>query len=338
MTRLVAPARAGALLALAPLLAACAAATVTVPPTWERPGLGGAVRPEMGSPQPGEAAPELALPDLEGHTVSLASMRGSWVVLHFTATWCPFCDSEVGHLGELADALAPRGVKTVLVDVEEDTRVWRDYAGRHVSPSVVALHDATGAGAARFAPRRAQPSFDDRAQVALDATLILDPAGVIRLFLMPDSAHFDPTFRAVREEAERLVPAPVVAVGGEPCVVAPGKRAEVRVRLDVAPGYHVMSDRPSAPTYVPTHVAVQEEPGVRPGEALYPAPGSFALADRAIATFAGVVEVKVPLEVAADAEPGTRRLRGSVRYQACTASRCLFPVTRAFEVRVAIVP
>jgi peroxiredoxin len=323
--------------AVAVLLGCRGGAAVTVPPVWERPGLGGAVRPEMGSPQPGEAAPELALPDLDGRVLSLSSMRGSWIVVHFTATWCPFCDSEVEQLGALADALAPRGVKTVIVDVEEDARVWHEYAGKHVAPSVLALHDATGAGAARFAPRRAQPSFDDRAQAVLDATLVIDPAGVIRLFLLPDSAHFDPTFRAVRSELERLVPQPVVGVGAAPRTVAAGDHPELDVRLDIAPGYHVMSDRPSEPTYVATRVIVDGAPGIGVGEALYPAPGSFALADRTIATFAGAVDVRLPLDVAPDARPGARRLRGSVRYQACTPTRCLFPVSRAFEVNVAVV-
>ena len=244
MTRVV------ALAAVAMLVEACGGAAVTVPPTWERPGLGGAVRPEMGSPQPGEAAPELALPDLDGRVVSLSSLRGRWLVVHFTATWCPFCDREVEYLGALADALAPRGVKTVIVDVEENADVWHEYASKHVAPSVLALHDASGAGAAPFAPPRAQPSFDDRAQAVLDATLVVDPAGVIRLFLLPDSAHFNPTFRAVRAELERLVPQPVVGVGAAPLTVAAGDHAELDVRLDIAPGYHVMSDRPSEPTYV----------------------------------------------------------------------------------------
>ncbi len=326
-----------ALAVLACLLAACGGAALAAPPTWERPGLGGAVRPAMGSPQPGETAPELALPDLDGRTVSLASMRGSWVVLHFTATWCPFCDSEIEHLGALAAAEAPRGVKTVVVDVEEDAGVWREYAGKHVAPPVVALLDASGAGVARFAPPRAQPSFDDRAQAVLDATLVVDPAGAIRLFLLPDSAHFDPTFAAVRAEVERLVPPPVVAVEAAVPAMSARDHAELAVRLDVAPGYHVMSDRPSAPTYVATRVAVDGAPGIGIGQAVYPAPGFFALADRTIATFAGAVDVKFPLEVAPDARPGTRRLRGTVRYQACTATRCLFPVSREFEVTLAVV-
>jgi peroxiredoxin len=331
MTRLL------ALAALAVLVTACGAAAVSVPPTWERPGLGGAVRPEMGSPQPGDAAPELALPDLEGHVVSLASMRGSWVVVHFTATWCPFCDSEVEHLGALADAEASRGVKTVIVDVEEDARVWHDYARKLVAPSVVALQDVSGAAAAHFAPPRAQPSFDDRAQAVLDATLIIDPGGVIRLFLLPDSAHFDPTFGAVRAEVERLVPPPVVAVGAAPRTVTAGEHAELDVRLDIASGYHVMSDRPTAPTYVATRVAVDGAAGVDVGQARFPGPASFALADRSIATFAGAVDVKVPLDVAPDAGAGPRRMHGTVRYQACTATRCLFPVSREFDIVVRVV-
>jgi len=322
--------------ALAVLLCACAGTGPRVPPTWERPGLGGAVRPEMGAPQPGDAAPDLALPDLDGNIVSLSSMRGSWVVLHFTATWCPFCDSEVAHLGSLASAMAPRGVKTVIVDIEEDVGTWHDYARSHVSPSVATLHDANGSVAARFAPPGAQPSFEDRAQAVLDATLIVDPQGKIRLFLLPDSAHFDPTFRAVRGELDRLVRAPVVAVGAAPRTVAPGEHTELRVRLDVAPGYHVMSDRPSAPHYVPTRVVVGGAQGVAAGDAAYPPATSFALAGRAIATFEGAVDIVVPIEVAADASPGPRRLRGTARYQACSATTCLFPESREFEGTVVI--
>jgi peroxiredoxin len=324
--------------ALALLATACANAVVSAPPAWERPGLGGAVRPEMGSPQPGEAAPDFALPDLEGTVVSLSSMRGSWVVLHFTATWCPFCDSEVEHLGALAVAMAPRGVKTVIVDLEEDARVWRDYATGHVSPSVVTLHDASGRAAARFAPPRAQPSFEDRAHAVLDATLIVDPLGTIRLFLLTDSAHFDPTFRAVRQELERLVPPPVVEVGAVSRSASAGEHVELRVHLEIAPGYHVMSNRPSAPFYVATRVDVDGAPGIGVGDAVYPAPASFDLAGRSIATFEGGVDVAVPLDVARDAAPGPRRLRGVVRYQACTATWCLFPVSRSFDGTVSVAP
>jgi peroxiredoxin len=324
------------------LLAWCAgvacggAQTQAAPLTWQRPGLGGAVRPEMGSPQPGEQAPDFALPDLDGRMVPFASTRGSWVVLHFTATWCPFCDSEVDHLNALAAAFAARSVKTVIVDVEEEGATWRSYASQHVAPPMIALHDASGTVASRFAPPRAQPSFDDRAQAVLDATLIIDPHGTIRLFLLPDSAHFDPTFRAVRAELEGLVPQAVVAVRAAPQAIAAGTSADVAVILEVAPGYHVMADRPSAPNYVPTRVEFSAEPDVIVGNARYPAASSFRVGDRAIATFEGAVEVQLRLDVAKGAAVGARRLHGVVRYQACRASLCLFPSQRTFDVPLEI--
>jgi hypothetical protein len=200
----------------------------------------------------------------------------------------------------------------------------------------VALQDAAGTTAARFAPPRAQPSFEDRAEAVLDGTLIVDPAGTIRLFLLPDSAHFDPTFGVVRAELERLVPQPVVRVSVGARTIAPGDHAELDVRLVVARGYHVMSDRPSAPSYVATRVEIDGAGGVRIADPHYPAPSSFAIGERAIATFEGAVDVRVPVEVAADAAPGTRRLRGVVRYQACTATRCFFPASQAFAMPLEI--
>ena len=157
----------------------------------------------MGGPQPNTHAPAFELPSDGGGTVSLASLRGFWVVLHFTASWCPYCDSEVAHLGEMAERYGDRGVRVVLVDEKEDEAKWRAYASAHVSKRVVSLRDPDGTAAVAYAPPRAQPSFADRSQVVLDATLLVDPDGMIRLFLLPDTAHFDPTFVAVRGELDR---------------------------------------------------------------------------------------------------------------------------------------
>lgn len=307
-------------------------------PTWERPGLGGAVRPEMGSPQPGEAAPELALPDLEGRSVSLSSMRGSWVVLHFTATWCPYCDSEVAHLNELAEAYAGRNVRTVIVDVAEPAATWHAYAGKHVAKSVVALLDGTGASTSRFAPPRAQPSFENRAQAVLDGTLIIDPQGKIRLFLLPDSAHFDPTFGGVRRELDRLLPEPVVSASAEALEAVAGAQGEVVVTLRVAAGYHVMSDRPSEPSYIPTRVTIEGGESIAVGDARYPTASSFSFSGRTIATFAGSAIVRIPIDIAPSAAAGDHELHGAVRYQACTETRCLFPETKTFDALLHVPP
>ena len=330
------------------LLAACGGASApSAPPPWERPGLYGAIRPEMGPPQPGDAAPDFELPSASG-TFRLASLRGSWVLLHFTASWCPYCDAEVEHLGELAVAYAPRGVRVVLVGVKEEAAHWSDYAAAHVAPSIVVLDDVDGAIARRYAPPRAQPSFEDRAQVVLDSTLVVDPQGKIRLFLFPDTKHFDPTFAGVRGELDRLLAGGAASPGTSASVLAPeqvavieataparvaaGDSGDVSVVLSIAPGYHVMSDRPSDPSFIPTRVRFDEAPGVAWGEARYPPPSRSRVAENTISTFQGRTVVTVPFVVSAEATPSRRTLEGSVRYQACTEGSCLFPVTRRISV------
>jgi peroxiredoxin len=297
----------------------------------------------MGPPQPGDFAPDFDLPRDEGGTFRGASLRGSWVVLHFTASWCPYCDAEVEHLGALASDYQARGVKVALVDIEEDKERWTSYMKAHVSPSLIALRDATGAVATRFAPPRAQPSFLHRAHVMLDSTLILDPDGRIRLFLFPDSRHFDPTFAAVRETLDRMLeprvlpPESVVGIdvhSEADAGSAPGKHGELVVRLRIAAGYHVMSDRPSAPEYVATRIALGHAEGLTWSEPRYPPPVFVRVADRPIAAFQGDAEVRIPFEVAPSAAPVKRWVQGTLRFQACTRTTCLFPAVRTFEVEV----
>lgn len=316
-------------------------------PLWERPGLYGAVRPEMGPPQPGDQAPDFELQAAAG-PFRLASQRGSWVLLHFTASWCPYCDAEVAHLGELSDAYASRNVKVVLVGVKEDPARWSDYTRGRVPASIVVLSDERGDAATRYAPPRAQPSFRDRAQAVLDSTLVIDPEGKIRLFLLPDSKHFDPSFKGVRQELDRLLPAAqgdawllaperVVTLGVDvPPGIEAGGAGEVRVALKIAAGYHVMSDRPSDRMYIATQVRFDDAPDVSWGPARYSEPVTFQLADKAISTFQGDAAASVPFRVAAGAPEGSRKLAGTVRYQACTEASCLFPVTRRIEATLAV--
>jgi hypothetical protein len=207
-----------------------------------------------------------------------------------------------------------------------------------------------------------QPSFTERAEAMLDATLVIDAEGRIRLFLIQDSAHFDPTFKAVRGELERMIgigkketatstrgaseqrkpdallaPEKVVTIEvGPPPQVSAGKSGELSVKLRIAPGYHVMSDKPSAPNYIGTRVMLEPTPGLKVQDARFPQAHAFKLVDESISTFVGDVDVHVPIEIDGGTAPGERRLKGTVRYQACTESSCLFPVTRSFETAVRI--
>ena len=312
-----------ALLLLVLALVACGASThVVETPTWERPGLAGAVRPEMGSPQPNEPAPDFELPKTGGGTLRLSSMRGSWVLVHFTATWCPYCDAEIAHLGEIANAYASRNLRVVVIDLQEEHDRWLAYSKERLSPAVIAVEDHSGETAMRYAPPRAQPSFTNRAQVAFDSTLLVDPSGVIRLFLLPDTAHFDPKFGGVRGEIDRLVGPPDVVT-----IDARARAAVIEVRLEIADGYHIMSDHPSDPYSIPTTISVT---GISAGPTVYPASVDYQVSDKTLSTFSGALVTTIPFTT----ESHDLEAQVIVRYQACTASRCLAPVTRTIPLHV----
>jgi peroxiredoxin len=162
--------------------------------------------PRWDRPSPARPLLALELPDIAGSIVSLASMRGSWVLVHFTATWCPFCDSELAHLGSSWRKRSRRGRSRPWSSTSRRTRdVWSDYAAKHVDP----------VGRRPLRCYRREPRLRIRASAARSPRSTTGRRrsstrrssstrrGAIRLFLLPDSAHFDPTFRAVRRPSSR---------------------------------------------------------------------------------------------------------------------------------------
>ena len=88
-------------------------------------------------------APPLALPDLDGRTLDLATRRGRVVLVNFWATWCPPCVEEIPSLNRLHERLAPRGFEVLAVDVG-DTREQIAAFMRERPVSFPVLLDGTG--------------------------------------------------------------------------------------------------------------------------------------------------------------------------------------------------
>jgi peroxiredoxin len=69
---------------------------------------------QPGQPRPswvGRTAPDFALPDLDGHELNAASLRGSVVVLDFWATWCGPCREELPIVQKIAADYKSQGVQ-----------------------------------------------------------------------------------------------------------------------------------------------------------------------------------------------------------------------------------
>ncbi len=72
-----------------------------------------------GAPKGGKA-PDFVLPAADGTLVSLKDFRGRPLVIHFWATWCPYCRKVQPGLQALADKHADQGLVLIGISFRED--------------------------------------------------------------------------------------------------------------------------------------------------------------------------------------------------------------------------
>lgn len=77
------------------------------------------------------AAPAFKLRDLDGHTVSLESLRGKSVLVHFWATWCGVCREEFGALDSIQHGLANDEALVAIVSDSGQPDQIRRFVAKH---------------------------------------------------------------------------------------------------------------------------------------------------------------------------------------------------------------
>ena len=90
-------------------------------------------------------APEFALQDARGKTVTLAKLRGKVLLLDFWATWCHGCKEEIPWFAEFQKTYGPKGLSVVGISVDEGGwSVLRPFlAANHVPYRMLLGSEAT---------------------------------------------------------------------------------------------------------------------------------------------------------------------------------------------------
>jgi len=154
-------------------------------------------------PMLGQTAPSFTLKAVDGKTYSLEQLRGKYVVIHFAATWCPFCNAEAPYLQELYKSYYDKGVEVFIVDVKEDKGMVEKTLARF-NFSFPVLLDENGAVSAKYAPEGVQPDLA-RHEVPLASNLIIDKEGKIRFYSLLNTTAFDAKLTKLKEKLDSLL-------------------------------------------------------------------------------------------------------------------------------------
>jgi uncharacterized protein YyaL (SSP411 family) len=118
--------------------------------------------------------------------------------------------------------------------------------------------------------------------------------------------------------------------------IASGESAELRIVLEIEPGWHIQSAQPPSEDRAATSVELGLTEGLTPGEMRFPDGTLAPLGGERMPVYAGKVTIRVPIR----AEPGVLSGRAAavarIRFQACDDKRCLAPeqveLTFALEI------
>jgi peroxiredoxin len=154
-------------------------------------------------PMIGQRAPLFKLKDLDGKAYSLEQMKGNYIVIHFAATWCPFCNAEAPYLEELNQNYQNKGVRVFIVDVMENkNQVEKSFERFRFSFPV--LLDEDGTVSAKYAPESAQPALA-RYEVPIASNLIIDKEGIIRFYSLLNTVNFDAKLIKIKQKLDDLL-------------------------------------------------------------------------------------------------------------------------------------
>ena len=131
----------------------------------------------------------------------------------------------------------------------------------------------------------------------------------------------------------------VTALPTEAVAVAPGGSARVELRFRVSPGFHINSNRPRSEFLIPTRLKLSPPANLTPGSVVYPEGKDLTFVfspKEKLNVYSGDFSVRAELRALRSAPPGSYRVPGELRYQACNDRACFPPVKLPVEFEVTV--
>jgi thiol:disulfide interchange protein DsbD len=135
----------------------------------------------------------------------------------------------------------------------------------------------------------------------------------------------------------RDVVSPTVYVSAEPA--ARGVPFQVAVVFKTRPGFHVNAREKSADYLIATDLRAEMPAGFKAGDVVYPKGQlhTFTFSKNPLNVYEGTVTLRMPVTALASAPVGPQQIPLKLRYQACSMTVCLPPVTIDLQAPINIV-
>jgi len=117
-----------------------------------------------------------------------------------------------------------------------------------------------------------------------------------------------------------------------------GSALQVKLPLELRPGYHCNSNKPSDEYLIPLKLTWAPGPLESP-EVIYPPPQmeKYSFSPTPLSVYSGNFELLTKFKVSAAAMPGQVIITGKLKYQACTDRMCLQPKTIDVSIPIDII-
>ena len=127
----------------------------------------------------------------------------------------------------------------------------------------------------------------------------------------------------------------LTAAPAEKLNIKRGSTAELKLKAQLQPGFHVNSNTPADEYLIPLRLTWDKEP-LETEQIVYPKPEleKYAFSANPVSVFSGNFEIVTRFKAPAAAPPGPAIIGGKLRYQACNNKECLPP--RTIDLRATV--
>ena len=122
-------------------------------------------------------------------------------------------------------------------------------------------------------------------------------------------------------------------------IIKAGKTNTVAIPFQIKYGYHIQADTVNDENLIAAELTFENVEGIFPGKLYYPDYHEFQLngTNEKLLVFDGSILIKVDISASTTVAKGHYLLPGSLYYQACDSSRCLFPRKVNFQLPIEVI-